>query len=190
MPNSCILSGPNGNLRFWCFEGTREIFDAEFFTLFSPISPLEIRELWVGRNTKSYFSENSKPWKQTAAGVRGAFEVLTKVEDLTIVSCETGPFFVTLNATTDDGILLPGLRRLTIYVGCGDLDISALVQCAKTRNEHSRPFVEVAIVFGSEPRAEVVRVLESLRELVKKLDYRVGVALVLRQWESRDDEMW
>ena len=189
MPKSCILSGPNGNLRFWCFHGNRENFDAEFFTLFSPISALEIRELWVGQSTESYPSD-SKPWKQTAAGVRSAFEVLTKVEDLTIVSCETEPFFVTLDAATDDGILLSRLRRLTIYVGCGDLAISALVQCAKARKERSKPLGEVAIIFGSKPQTKVVQVLESLREFVEKLDYCVGVAPILRQWESRDDEMW
>ena len=45
MPNLCVLSGPDVNLRFWCFEGTRRKFDAEFFTSFSPISTLRIREL-------------------------------------------------------------------------------------------------------------------------------------------------
>jgi len=190
MRNSCVLSGPNGNLRFWCFDGNREKLNAEFFTLFSPISTLEIRELWVGPNTKPYSSGSSKPWKQTAPGVRSAFEVLTKVEDLTIVSCETGPFFATLDTATDSGILLPGLRRLTIYVGCGDLDVSALVQCAKARKEHSRPLGEVAIIFGSEPQTEVVQVLESLREFVEKLDYRAGVAPVLKHWEGQGDGMW
>ena len=189
MPNSCILSGPNGDVKFWCFE-TRDNFDAGFFTLFSRISALEIRELWVGRKTKAYFEGTPKPWKQTATRVRGAFEVLTRVEDLTIVSCETGPFFATLNVKTDDDILLPELRRLTVYVGCGDLDLSALVQCAKSREEHSRGLEEVTIIFGSKPKTEVVRALESLREFVEELDYHVGAAPAMEPWESQSGEMW
>ena len=133
MPGSSFLSGPNGTLRFWCFEGTRRNFDAEFLTSFSPISVLQITELWVGQRTESYFGSKSRPWKQTTTGVRGAFEVLTKVEDLTIVSCETEPFFTTLGTTADGGILLPGLQGLTIYVGCGDSDVPALSQSAKSR---------------------------------------------------------
>ena len=127
MPNSCIFSGPNGNLHFRCFEG-REIFDAKFFIEFSPISVSQIRELWVGRGTSGFQNK----WNQTTVGVRGAFEVLTKVEDLTIVGCETKLIFTTLQeATVDGGFLLPGLKRLTIYVGFEVLDVSALVQCAK-----------------------------------------------------------
>ena len=126
MPHSCILSGPNGNLRIWCFQENRNNFDAEFFTSFAPISISGIKELWVGSTTESYFGRI--PWKQSAAGVRGAFEVLTKVEDLTIVSCETEPIFTTLDVKIGNTALLPGLRRLTIYVGCGDLDIPGSCQ--------------------------------------------------------------
>jgi len=189
MPNSCILSGPNGNLRFWCTSGTRGDFDAGFFTSFSPISALEIRELWVRRDTNPYLDDSSEPWKQTTSGVHGAFEVLTKVEDLTIVNCEIGPFFATLDRATDGGILLPRLRRLTIYVGSGDLDASVLVQCAKAREGHSRPLEEVAIIFGSKPGTEVVRVLESLRELVVEVNHRVGVAPTLI-WRGVDRDEW
>ena len=188
MPHSCILSGPNGNLRFWCFRENRENFDAEFLTSFAPISVSGIRELWVGSTTESYFGR--LPWKQTVAGVRGAFGVLTKVEDLTIVSCETEPIFTTLDVKLGNGILLPGLRRLTIYVGCGALDIPALIQSTKARKDHSRSLGEVVIIFENEPGAGIVRELEPLKEIVGEFDYRVGVTPVMRQWESRDGDTW
>ena len=172
MPNSFILSGPGGNLR--CSKGDREDFDAGFFTSFSPISVSEIRELLVGW-IKSYHN-NLRLWKQTAAGIRGAFGVLAKVEDLTIVNCETEPFFSTLGATADDGVLLPGLRKLTIYTGCGDLDVLVLIQCAKARKEHSRSIGEVLVVFENEPGADLVEGVESLRAFVGELIYRVGEA--------------
>ena len=186
MPHSCVFSGPNGTLRFWCFNDTRGSFDAEFFTSFSPISVSEIRELWVGRGTTSYFGTRDRPWKQTAAGIHGAFGVLTKVEDLTVVSCETKPFFTTLGSTVDDGIILPGLRRLTIYVGCGDLDVPALIRCAKARKEHSRPLLEVTVVWEEEPGADFVQEVESLKEFVGELIYRIGEAPKL----SWTDESW
>ena len=138
MPRSCTLSGPNGNLAFWCFEGTREHFDADFFTSFSPISVLQIKELWIGRESRS---GRKHPREQTAAGVQGASGVLTKVEDLTIVSGEMGAIFAALGATVDGGILLPRLQSLTIYVGRGNLDVLSLIQCAKARGStfsHSR----------------------------------------------------
>jgi len=174
MPHSCVLSGPNGNLRFWCFDTTRRNFDAEFFTSFSPISVSEIRELWVGQSTESYPRTSRKLWKQTTARIHGTFGVLTKVEDLTIINCETEPFFTTLGSTVDDGILLPGLRRLTIYAGCGDLDISALTRCAETRKEHSRPLLEVTLVWEEEPGADFIQEVELLREFVGELIYRIG----------------
>ena len=174
MPNSCVLSGPGGNLRLRCSEGTRDNFDAEFFTSFSPISVLEIRELWVGQWASSYSDPPARPWEQTAAGVRSAFKVLTKVEDLNIVNCEKEPFFSILGATADDGVLLSGLQRLTIYVGCEDLDVSALTRCARARKEHSQPLGEVIIVFEKEPGVGLVEGLESLGVFVGKLLYRVG----------------
>ena len=174
MPISCILSGPGGNLRFWCFRGTRENFDAEFFTSFSPISVSEIRELWVGHRDRS--STSPRPWEQTPAGVRGAFGVLTKVEDLTIVNCDTMPFFSTLGATVDGGVLLPRLRKLTIYVGRGDLDVSALIQCAEARKEHFQPIGEVVVVFEDEPEGDFVEGAQLLRAFVGGLIYRVGQA--------------
>ena len=188
MPNSCILSGPNGNLRLWCLLENRNNFDAEFLTSFTPISASGIKELWVGATTESWFGR--MPWKQTAIGVRGAFKALTKVEGLTIVSCETEPIFAALDVKMDDAILLPVLQRITIYVGCGDLDVLALIQSAKARKEHSRPLGEVVVIFENEPGAGVVRELGPLREFVGGLKYRVGVTPVMRQWESRDDDMW
>jgi len=185
MPNSCVFSGPNGTLRFWCFRETRRKFDAEFFTSFSPISALEIRELWVGQNTESSFGGGPEPWKQTASGVRSAFEVLTKVEELTVVSCETEPIFSMLNTATDDGVLLPRLRRLTIYVGCGDLDVLALVRCSKARKEYFRPLGEVAIVFTEPAVSGLIAEVESLREVVAEVDHRVGVAPMLA-WDGVD----
>lgn len=47
--NAITLSGPSGNLRFWCFEETLGSFDAGFSTLLSPISISGIGELWVVR---------------------------------------------------------------------------------------------------------------------------------------------
>ena len=189
MPNSCVLSGPNGTLRFWCFEGARRNFDADFFTSFSPISVLQITELWVGQRTESHFWGKSEPWKQTVAGVRGAFEVLTKVEDLTIVSCETEPFFTTLETTMNGGVLLPGLQRLTIYVGCGDSDVSPLIQSAKARKEHFRPLGEVTVVWEKDPGADAMGEVESLREFVGELIYRVGEAPKL-SWKNDDGDIW
>jgi len=168
MVNSCILSGPNGNLRFYCFEGTRETFDAGFFTSFSPISVLEIKELWVGQ------SAGGRPWVQTTTGVCSAFRVLKQVEDLTIVDCETEPFFAALGAPADVGVLLPGLRRLTIHVGRRDLDPSALVRCAEARKECFQPLGEVTVVFEEEPGAGFIQEARSLRELVAQLTYHVG----------------
>jgi len=188
MPHSCILSGPNGNLRFWCFLENRSDFDAEFLTSFTPISVSGIKELWVGATTESYFGRI--PWKQTAIGVRSAFKALTKVEGLTIVSCETEPIFAALDVKMDNTILLPRLRRIMIYVGCGDLDVLALIQSAKARKEHSRPLGEVVIIFENEPGAGVVRELGPLGELVEELNYRVGVTPVMRQWENRDGDTW
>ena len=170
MPNSCILSGPNGDLRVWCIDRTRGDFDAEYFCSFSPIPVLDTRELWVGQRGDS----TRGPWRQTADGVFGAFKVLSKVEDLTIVSCETEAFFTVLGSTTDDGILLPGLRRLTIYVGVEDLKVGALVQCAKARKEYFRQIEEVDVVLGRELGANFVQEVESLREFVGELFYRVG----------------
>ena len=189
MPNSCVLSGPNGTLRFWCFRGTRENFDAGFFTSFSPISVLQITELWVGQRTESHFGGESEPWKQTVAGIRGAFEVLTKVEDLTIVNCETDPFFTTLGATVDDEILLPELESLTIYVGHGDLDVPTLVQCAKMRKEGSQPLGEVTVVFEKDPGDDVMQEVESVREFVGELFNCVGKAPKL-SWLDEECDSW
>ena len=183
MPNSCIFSGPNGYLRFWCFQENRKSFDAEFFTSFSPISVSEIRELLVGTNAESYFGARRKPWTPDAARVRGAFTVLKKVEDLTILGCKTAPFFVTLGATVDNRLLLPGLRRLTIYVGYGDLDLPALIRCAKARLERSRQLGEVTIVFKEDPGADVMQEVESLRELVGELNCRIGATPEV-EWEK------
>ena len=188
MPNSCTFSGPNGNLGFWCFE-TRGNFDADFFTLFSPISFSQIRELWVGQRAESRLYGKSRPWKQSAVGVRGALEVLTKVEDLTIVSCETGPFFAILGVTVDGGILLPGLRNLTIYVGCGELHVSALTQCAKARKEDFRPLEKVTIAWENDPGADVMQEVEFLRGFVGELMYDVDKAPKL-SWRGDECGGW
>ena len=77
--------------------------------------------------------------------------MLTKVEDLTIVNCKPNPFFSTLGVSVDDDVLLPGLRKLAIYVGRGDSTASALIRCAKARKEYSRPLGKVIIVFEKDP---------------------------------------
>ena len=173
MPNSCTFSGPNGNLSFWCFEA-RKNCDAHFFTSFSPISISQIRELWIGGSGQHFLSSANTPWKQTTAGVRGAFEVLTTVEHLTLVSCETKPILTTLQATVDSGVLLPKLKKLRIYVGFGDLDVSALTQCVKTRKEYAQALEEVIVVWKKRPGADVVQGVATLRESVGKLAQRVG----------------
>ena len=182
MPRSCVLSGPNGCLRFWFSRGCRGNFDAGYFSSLSPISISEIEELLVGNKNK-LSSGVHKPWEQTAIRVRGAFEVLTQVEDLTIVNCETGPFFAALGSTADSNVLLPELRRLTIYVGSGYLDVAALIQCAGARFEHSRSLGEVTIVFEEQPKAGTIRKVESLGKFVGELNYRVGAIPELK-WDS------
>ena len=188
MRNSCVLSGPNGYLRFWCFQGdeNRANFNAKFFTSFSPINTCEIRELWVGGNTEFHFGTGLNYWEQNTARVRGAFGVLTKVEDLTVVRSELEPFFAALCPTTDGPILLPGLRRLTLYVRRGDLNISALTQCAETRFERSRSLGEVTIVFENEPEADEIREVESLGRFVGKLSHHIGGVPDMR-WEIQCD---
>ena len=185
MPSSCVFSGPNGDIRFWCFEA-RKNFDADFLTSFSPISVSQIRELWVGQRAET---DLNTPWKQTTAGVSGAFTVLAKVEDLTVTSCETKPIFTTLGATADRGILLPGLRRLTVYVGYGDLDTLTLIRCAKARREHSQPLGEVIVVWEKEPGGDVMQAVESLKEFVGKLTQRVGEVPKL-SWKGDDFGIW
>ena len=184
MPNSCILSGPNGRLRFRCTRGDRDNFDANYFSFFSPTPASEIRELSVGARVE--LGNGRKPWEQTAACVRGAFGVLLKVEDLTIVNCKTEAFFAALGATTDDSVLLPALRKLTIYVGYGDLDVSTLVRCAEARFKHSRPLGEVTIVLEKELGAGMIPAVESLRGFVGELNYSVGEAPELK-WESESE---
>ena len=44
------------------------------------------------------------------------------MEGLTVVYCELEPFLQTLVETVDGALLLPGLQRLAVYVGCGDMD--------------------------------------------------------------------
>jgi len=184
MPNSCILSGPNGRLRFRCSRGDRDNFDANYFAFFSPTPASEIRELSVGARIE--LGNGRKPWEQTAAHVRGAFGVLVKVEYLTIFNCKTEPLFAALGATTDDPIPLPELRKLTIYVGYGDLDISTLVRCAEARFGRSRPLGEVTIVFANELEADMVPAVESLRGFVGELNYSVGETPELK-WDSESE---
>ena len=188
MPNSCILSGPNGNLRLWCFEtGARGDFDGDYFTSLSPISVLGIRELCVGHSSMSFFWPN--PWGLTVTGVCEAFGILTKVEDLTIVGCHTRPFSEALGMAMDGGILLPALRRLTIYVFYGDLDIIDLIQCARMRKECSRPLGEVTIVFEEAATTDLALKVELLGEFVGEVKHRVGEAPMLI-WKGLDCDDW
>ena len=170
MRNSCVLSGPNGTLRF-SFDGTRDNFDAEYFTLLSPISVLQIRELWVGQDAFG----SGRPLGQTPAGVHDALWVLMEVENLNIVNYETVQIFSALGVTSDDDIILPKLRKLTIYVGSKDLDIQALTQCMSARKEWSQ-LLGLTLVFKKEPGGDLVERVESLREVVGELTYFVGYA--------------
>jgi len=56
MEGSCIFSAPSGNLNFQWFQGTCEDTDTHFFTSFTRISVLQIREPWVGQRTVYRFS--------------------------------------------------------------------------------------------------------------------------------------
>ena len=170
---SCTFSGPSGNLSFWWSREIRESVDAHFFTSFFPVSLLQIRELLIGHGRWTRFG---RAWKRVAAGLRGAFEVLTDLEGLTIVHCKMEPFLQTLGETVDGRILLPELQRLTVYVWCGDMDVSALIQCTRSRKEHFRPLEEVTVVWEKDPGAVVRDEVESLREFVGELTHRVGEA--------------
>ena len=174
IPSSCILSGPNGTIRFYCPDLTRDRFNAEFFTSFSPIFVMEIKELWVGEYHTSYEGTSYRPWAPTATDVHSALAALTRVEDLIIVNGRTGPFFSTLGSTTENSLLLPELRRLTIYVGYWGMDVSALLQCVRARKEYSQPLGKVIIVFPKEPGDDVVKGVESVREFTRELIWRVG----------------
>jgi len=185
MPNSCTFSGPNGNLNFWCY-GARGKLNADFFTLFSPISVSRIRELWVGG--QPFLATANTPWKLTTAGVRGAFEVLAAVEDLTLVSCETKPVLTALLVKANGEVLLPGLKRFTIYVGFGELDVSALIRCIKARKEHFRQLEEVTVVWKKGPGDAVMKGVESLTEFVGELSHRVGKIPELT-WTGDSDSM-
>ena len=184
MPNGCVLSGPNGRLRFDFFPGSRENFDAGYLTSLSSISVSEIRELSVGMEVDPHGIR--RPWKQAAGRVRGAFEVLKKVEDLSIVNCEVGPFFAALGSTADGNVLLPELRRLTIYIGREDLDVGALIQCSGVRFDHSRPLGEVTIVFEKQPGKGVILEMELLKGFVGEMNYRVGKTPEL-EWHCEDE---
>jgi len=100
--------------------------------------------------------------------------VLLKVENLTLVTCQTEPFLTTLGMPVDDGVLLPRLRKPTVPVGSGDLDVPALIQCVKARKEHSRPLGGVTVVLEKEQGTGLTEGLESLREFVGELDYCAG----------------
>ena len=174
--NSCTFSGPSGNLRFLWLEMACRDIDIRFFTSFSPISVLQIRELWIGQRTVDRFSNRRTSWRQTAAGLRGALGVLTDVEGLTVVYCDIEPFLETLGETVDDGLLLPALQRLTFYVGRADIDVPALIQCTKARKKHFRPLEELTVIWDRDPGAEVRDEVEPLREFVGRLVRCVGEA--------------
>ena len=185
MPNSCDFSGPNGDLRFIWSDEARGSFNGRYFTSLSPVFVLDIRELLVGQNTTA-----GSPWKQTVAGARGAFSVLTKVEDLTIVNCETGPLFAALGVAKDGRMFLPELQRLTIYVGLGNVKVLALIRCAEARKERSKPLGKVTVIFKEELGDDSVRELESLRAFVGELIYYVGAAPKLSREIDDNGETW
>jgi len=60
------------------------------------------------------------------------------VEGLTIVGRKMEPFLLTFGETVDGGILPPGLQKLTVCVGCGDVGVSALTQCTRAGKERFR----------------------------------------------------
>ena len=80
------------------FSGALGQLQCGILHLLPPGLVLEIKELWFGQA----FRSDNISWKQTITGVRGAFGVLTEVEDLTIVGCDTTMFSV-LGATTVAG---------------------------------------------------------------------------------------
>ena len=137
----------------------------------------------------------SSPWRPSVTGIRGVFEFLTRVEDLTIIDCNTRPFSTALGMTAaidaGGGILLPALRRLTIYAVCGDFDIPDLIRCAKARKKHSRALEEVTIVFGEVGVAApgLIRSVEPLREFVGEVNHRVGETSMLI-WGGLDCDNW
>ena len=176
MPGSCTFSGLSGNLSFRWLQGTCENINTHFFTSFSPITVLQIRELWIEKRTVYGFDNERTSWKQSAAGLPGVFGALTDVEGLTVVCYEMEPFLQTLAVTVDGGFLLPALQRLTVYVKCGDMVVPALIQCTKARKEHFRPLGEVTVVWGEDPGARVRDEMESLREFVGELVHCVGEA--------------
>ena len=81
------------------------------------------------------------------------------------------------------------MRGLTIYVGCGDLDVPALIQSAKSRKEHFRPLRGVTVVWEEDPGANIIQEVELLREFVEGLIYRVGEAPELFR-EDGEDDVW
>ena len=127
-PNACGFSGPTVNLRFWCFMQT-EI--ASIPTSLCPHRPLSLDQRalgWVENRSRFHADDDGDnngddlrspqwTWKWTTAVVRGVLEVLAKVEELIIINWEIhGP-----HDTRDESglcVLLPKLRRLTIYVRC------------------------------------------------------------------------
>ena len=128
-------------------------------------------------------------WKESATGLRGASEVLTDAGGLTIVCCKMEPFLQTLGETVDGRILLPGLQKLTVYVGYGDMDVSVLIQCTRTRKEHSRSLGEVIVVWEKDPGAVFRGEVESLSEFVGELVHRVGETPKLL-WRGDECDWW
>ena len=88
-----------------------------------------------------------------------------------------------------DGGTLPGLQKLTAHTGCGDMDVSALIQWMRTRKEHFRPLGEVTVVWEKDPRARVRDEVESLREFAGELVHRVGEAPKLF-WRGDECNWW
>ena len=56
------------------------------------------------------------------------------------------------------------------------MDVSALIQCMRTRKEHFQPLKKVTVVWEKDPEAVVKDEVESLREFAGELVHRVGEA--------------
>lgn len=75
-----------------------------------------------------------------------------------------------------------------IYVGHENLDVPALIRCAKVRKEHSRPLEEVTVVLENEPGVGFIREVESLRETVAEAKHRVCESPILIRRDVDYDE--
>jgi len=101
--------------------------------------------------------------------------VLTKVEDLTVLSRKMEPVFSALVAAGDDTCSPSQITEANGLHQIVCLDVPALIQCAKTRKERSQPLGEVTIVF-EEPKVKFVEGVELLGGVVGESTSRVSSA--------------